>query len=69
MASASWSTAVSSIEGDHRVHRRPRPRRAARGDQGHADARKEDWLDLLSPVTAPARVVQMVNYRFHAGDS
>jgi 2-keto-4-pentenoate hydratase/2-oxohepta-3-ene-1,7-dioic acid hydratase in catechol pathway len=35
-----------------------------------SDARPVDSLDLLSPVTAPARVVaQMVNYRSHAVDS
>jgi 2-keto-4-pentenoate hydratase/2-oxohepta-3-ene-1,7-dioic acid hydratase in catechol pathway len=33
-------------------------------------ARPSESLDLLSPVTAPARVVaQMVNYRSHANDS
>jgi 2-keto-4-pentenoate hydratase/2-oxohepta-3-ene-1,7-dioic acid hydratase in catechol pathway len=33
-------------------------------------ARPAESLDLLSPVTAPARVVaQMVNYRSHANDS
>jgi 2-keto-4-pentenoate hydratase/2-oxohepta-3-ene-1,7-dioic acid hydratase in catechol pathway len=35
-----------------------------------SDARAVEALDLLSPVTAPARVVaQMVNYRSHAIDS
>lgn len=35
-----------------------------------AEARPVESLDLLSPVTAPARVVaQMVNYRSHAVDS
>lgn len=35
-----------------------------------ADARPVESLELLSPVTAPARVVaQMVNYRSHAVDS
>jgi 2-keto-4-pentenoate hydratase/2-oxohepta-3-ene-1,7-dioic acid hydratase in catechol pathway len=34
------------------------------------EARPAESLDLLSPVTAPARVVaQMVNYRSHATDS
>jgi 2-keto-4-pentenoate hydratase/2-oxohepta-3-ene-1,7-dioic acid hydratase in catechol pathway len=37
---------------------------------GPAEARPVGSLDLLSPVTAPARVVaQMVNYRSHAVDS
>jgi 2-keto-4-pentenoate hydratase/2-oxohepta-3-ene-1,7-dioic acid hydratase in catechol pathway len=35
-----------------------------------ADTRPAESLDLLSPVTAPTRVVaQMVNYRSHATDS
>jgi 2-keto-4-pentenoate hydratase/2-oxohepta-3-ene-1,7-dioic acid hydratase in catechol pathway len=39
-------------------------------DEDLADAVPAGSLDLLSPVTAPARVVaQMVNYRSHATDS
>ncbi len=43
---------------------------AAHAAAAPADARPAESLDLLSPVTAPTRVVaQMVNYRSHAVDS
>ena len=43
---------------------------AAAGAAVPSDARPVESLDLLSPVTAPTRIVaQMVNYRSHAVDS